>query len=62
MAGYLIIVDGLRGFGIEIRWPSGFRSLRGFPTKEEAQAWIDSDRRCDAARLDPDPDLDSATA
>jgi hypothetical protein len=51
MAEYRIIVDGLRGFGV-VRWFGGFRSRRGFPTKEEAQAWIDSGRRRDAARIE----------
>ena len=40
MTGYKIILDGLHGFGVEITSPDQFLSVRGFATRELAEAWI----------------------
>jgi hypothetical protein len=53
MAEYEIVPDGLRAYGVEITWRGGFRSVRGFATKTDAQAWIDEERRRDPLGLDP---------
>jgi hypothetical protein len=50
---YLIVPDGLDGFGVEVTWPDGFRSVRGFATKTAAQSWIDEERRRDISHRDP---------
>ena len=56
-AEYLIVPDGLRGYGVEITWPGSFRSVRGFATKTEAQAWIDAELLLEQFSQ-PEPDLD----
>jgi hypothetical protein len=49
MTEYTIIIDGLSGFGVEIRSVSAFRrSVRGFSTEAAAQAWIDLQQRAEA--------------
>jgi hypothetical protein len=48
MADYTNIVDGLRGFGVEVWSVSAFRPVRGFSTEAAAQAWIDLQRRAEA--------------
>jgi hypothetical protein len=57
MAEYLIILDGLRGYGAEFSIAGSFKSARGFATLTAAEAWIAQQQARDAARLDPDPDL-----
>jgi hypothetical protein len=47
MTDYTIIVDGLRGFGVELWSTNAFRSVRGFSTELAAQAWIDRCRRAE---------------
>jgi hypothetical protein len=37
---YKVILDGLRGFGVEVTAPDGFRSVRGFPTEAAPLPWI----------------------
>jgi hypothetical protein len=40
MGTYKIILDGPNGFGVEIRLPTRFLSIRGFKSEADAQAWI----------------------
>jgi hypothetical protein len=40
MADYKLILDGARGFGVEVTARDGFRSIRGFPTEVDALLWI----------------------
>ena len=40
MADYKVILDALRGFGVEVTTLDGFRSVRGFPTEIDALLWI----------------------
>jgi hypothetical protein len=49
MATYKVIVDGLKGYGVEIQRASGFQSRRGFTSYMEALQWID-ERRADERR------------
>ena len=55
-AEYLIVPDGLHGYGIEITWPGSFRSVRGFATLTAVQAWIEAELlREQSSHPDPDP-------
>jgi hypothetical protein len=59
MADYLIILDAPHAFGVEITQPGSFRSVRGFATKMEAQAWIDAELLLEQfSRPETDPVLD----
>ncbi len=40
MTEYTIIPDGLHGYGVEVRVPNRFLSVRGFSTEFGAAAWI----------------------
>ena len=53
MPEFLIVPHGVRGYAVEIRWPGGFRSVSGFATEVEAQAWIVAERRRDPTGSDP---------
>jgi len=46
---YLIVLDGPHGFGVEIRAPGSFLSVRGFTTELAAQAWVEEQQFRDAA-------------
>jgi hypothetical protein len=48
MADYKVILDGLRGFGVEVTALDGFRSVRGFPTEVDALLWIAEQATLDA--------------
>jgi hypothetical protein len=48
MTDHTIILDGLCGFGVEVRSAGAFRSVRGFSTEAAAQSWIDLQRRAEA--------------
>jgi hypothetical protein len=43
MADYVIVLDGLRGYGVEITLPGCFRSVRGFATEAAARSWIEAE-------------------
>jgi len=49
MTEYKIIVDGLKGYGVEVVSPDRFLSVRGFATDLEAAMWIDEQRAGEAA-------------
>jgi hypothetical protein len=42
MTEYRIVPDGPKGFGLEVTSPNRFRSVRGFATERDAQAWIEA--------------------
>jgi hypothetical protein len=49
MAEYKIILDGLKGFGVEVVSEGRFLSVRGFATELDAAMWIDEQRAGEAA-------------
>ena len=49
MTEYKIILDGLKGYGVEVVSPGRFLSVRGFATELEAAAWIDEQQAAEAA-------------
>jgi len=40
MTTYKLILDGLRGFGVEVTSTNCHLSMRGFQTAADARAWI----------------------
>src|SRR5262249_14147694 len=40
MTSYTVVPDGLAAYGVEVVGASMFRSMRGFPTADAAEAWI----------------------
>jgi hypothetical protein len=49
VAHYKIILDGLKGYGVEITSRGQFLSVRGFPTEVAAAAWIEEQKALSAA-------------
>ena len=57
MADCVIILDGLRGYGVEITLPGCFRSVRGFATETAARSWIEAELLLEQFRQ-PEPEAD----
>jgi hypothetical protein len=60
MADYVIILDGVSGYGVEVTWVGAFRSVRGFATEAAAQAWIDAELLRERSSFGPEPDSNPA--
>jgi len=53
MAEYKIILDGPRGYEVEVTSPDRFLSVRGFATELDAAMWIAEQKAGEAAAAAP---------